>query len=529
MALQLRRDRLTMTVWVLGTALVALGSAAAVVREYGTHAEARTLLTLALANPSVLAFRGAPNGATTPSVLWFALFSWLAVVVGLMNVLFATRHNRADEERGRRELVAGAPIPRSAPLRASIALGVAFDVVLGVLTAGAFAAGGDDAAGAVAAGASFAVVGVGFLGVGLLAGELAPTSRSANAIGVGVVLASYVLRAAGDALGTPYLASLSIDVAWPSWFSPIGWGEQVLAGTADRLPLLLAGLALALVTVVAALMVDARRDLGESVLPERRGRATAGATLRGVLGLAWRMHRSALASWTVGAAVLGLATASLARAAGQIQDTNPQIAATLRQIVPGGSDQIESLLVGTILLLVALLAAAAGVQGALRLRQEESDGRVEALLAAPVGRLRVMGAAVVVGLSGSVIVMAAAGLLAGVGFAASGAAEKGARALGQAFIDIPAVLVFPAIAALAVAVLPRAAVAIAWGVFAVGIALGFFGRLLDLPQWLIRISPFDHVPTVPFSDWGPSIWLIAIDAVVAAAAVALMRRRDLVS
>jgi ABC-2 type transport system permease protein len=527
LALQLRRDRLTMTVWVLATALIALGSAAAVVQEYGAHDQAQKVLTLALANPSVLAFRGTPHGATTASVLWFSLYSWLAVVVGLMNVLFATRHNRADEEQGRRELVGATPIGRSAPPAASIVLGIAFDVVLGLLMAAAFAAGGAGAPGALAAGATFAVVGIGFLGVGLLAGELAPTSRSANAIGVTVVVASYVLRAGGDALGTPHLADLTLDVAWPSWISPIGWGEQVLAGTADRLVLLLPGIALALVTIVAALVVHARRDLGASVLPDRPGRASASPALRGVLGLDWRMHRGALLGWAVGGAVLGLATGSLARAAGQLQQSgSPQILATLRQIVPGGSDEIESLLVGTLTLLVALLAAAAGMQGALRLRQEEAEGRAELLLAGPVSRIRLLLAAVVVGVVASAVVMAAAGLLAWLSFAGSGDAEKGLHALGQALIELPAVLVFPALSALAVAVLPRAAIAISWALFAIGIVLGLFGQLLKLPDWLIRVSPFDHIPIVPFTDWGPSLWLIAVDVVVAAVAVVLVRRRD---
>ena len=218
--LQLRRDRLTMAVWILGTALLALGSVAAVAKEYGAHAEQQTVLQLALANPSVLAFRGAPNGATTGSMLWFELFSWLAVVVGLMNTFFATRHGRADEELGRRELVAAAPLTRSAPLVATLVLGVIANVILGLLLLGVFAtAKGVDGTGALAAGATFAVTGLAFLGVGLVVGELAPTSRSANSIGVTVVVAAYVLRAAGDTLGTAHLDALTLDTGWPSWIS----------------------------------------------------------------------------------------------------------------------------------------------------------------------------------------------------------------------------------------------------------------------------------------------------------------------
>ena len=527
MGLQLRRDRLTMAVWILGTTLLALASVAAVAKEYGAHAEQQTVLRLALANPSVLAFRGAPNGASTGSILWFELFTWLAVVAGLMNTFFATRHGRAYEERGRRELVAAAPITRAAPLAATLVLGVVADLVLGLLLAGAFATGGVGAAGALTAGATFAVTGIAFLGVGLLVGELAPTGRAANSIGAAVVIASYVLRAGGDSLGTPHLSTLTIEPAWLSWVSPIGWGEQVLALTANRTALLLPGLALAVVTVAAAFAVHARRDLGASILPERPGRATASPALRGTFGLTWRLHRAALVGWAVGGAVLGIATGSLAHAAGDLATSgSPQIVQTLKLIVPGGRGELVSLFIGVLMLLVGLLAASAGVQGALRLRQEEAEGRAELLRAGPVGRGRLLLDAWIVGALATVVVMVAAGVLGWLSLIGTDA-DDATHALGQALVELPAALVFPGIAALAVALVPRGAVAIAWALFAVAIVLGLFGQLLKLPERVIQASPFDHVPSVPFQDGGPTVVLLVVDVVLAVAAVVLIRRRDL--
>jgi ABC-2 type transport system permease protein len=526
MALQLRRDRLIMTVWILGIAITALGSIAAIVHEYGTRSEQQTVLSLALANPSVLAFRGTPHGLGIGSMLWFELFSWLAVVVGLMNVFFATRHGRADEERGRRELVGATPIGRAVPLASTLVLGVVANVVLGLLLAGAFAtAKGVDGAGALAAGATFAVTGLAFLGVSLLVGEVAPTSRSANSIGVTIVVAAYVLRAAGDSVGVAHLRTLTLDTGWPSWISPIGWSEQVLPMSANQLALLLPGIALALLTATLAFAVHARRDLGASLLPERVGRATG--SMRGVFGLAARLHRPALVGWAVGGAVMGIATGSLARAVGDLSTTGtPQILETLKLIVPGGRGQVLELFVGTLMLLVALLATAAGIQGALRLRQDEAEGRAELLLAAPVSRPRLMLASVATALVASIVVMLAAGVAAWLSLLAE-AGEAGIHAFGQALAELPAVLAFPGIAAVAVAVLPRAAVAVAWAAFAVGVMLGLFGQLLQLPKDLIRISPFDHIPSVPFDDWRPTVVLLAVDVALAAAAVALIRRRDL--
>jgi ABC-2 type transport system permease protein len=123
--------------------------------------------------------------------------------------------------------------------------------------------------------------------------------------------------------------------------------------------------------------------------------------------------------------------------------------------------------------------------------------------------------------------MVAAGFFAWLSFLAYGDGDPAARAFGQALVELPAALAFTGVAAAAVALLPRAAIAISWAAYAIGIAIGLFGALLKLPKALIRISPFDHVPAVPFDDWGPTLILVAVDVVLVAGAVLLVRRRDL--
>ncbi len=59
-----------------------------------------------------------------------------------------------------------------------------------------------------------------------------------------------------------------------------------------------------------------------------------------------------------------------------------------------------------------------------------------------------------------------------------------------------------------------------------------FGILLDLPQWLLNLSPFQHVPAllpaVPMS-WLPIVALTAVAAALIAAGLAALDRRDLAS
>jgi len=76
--------------------------------------------------------------------------------------------------------------------------------------------------------------------------------------------------------------------------------------------------------------------------------------------------------------------------------------------------------------------------------------------------------------------------------------------------------------------LPRAAAG-GWGVLGACALLTLFGPLLGLPDWVLDLSPFQHVPQLPAAEFaaGPLLVLCAVAAVLTAAGMAAFRRRDL--
>ena len=524
--LQARRDRVTSSIWIAGIVLIGLVSAKAVATEYGGPVSRSGVLRVALATPSLLALRGAPNGGSLGSATWFQVCAFLGVGVGLFNTFLATRHGRGDEEHGRRELLGALPLGRTAPLAATLVLGVAGNLVLGLLAAGAFALGGLPGRGALVAGAALAATGLAFLGVALLVGELAPTSRSANGTAATLVLVAYALRGAGDALGKPDLGRLTLTSAWPSWLSPIGWAEQTFAFTRDDPAPLLLSLALFAVTAAVAFALRARRDLGWSVVPERPGRGTASRALGGPLGLAWRLQWPAATGWAVGSALLGALIGSLAVAVKDLLREDPQVQPLIASMANRGGG-ITDVFVAAVLTLIVMLAAAAGIQAALRLHEDETGGRAEGLLAAPLARARWLLATVVVGWACAGVVLVATALTTWGGLAAAGEQDAALHALGQALAGLPAAFAFPGLTALLVAVLPRAAVVGVWTLYGVAVGIGVFGGLLDLPDAVRYASPFADVPTVPITDWTGFLVLLAVDLLLPALAIAAYRRRDL--
>jgi ABC-2 type transport system permease protein len=528
LAFQIRRDRLVLPIWILGTALMAYASAAGVQVEFPTDADRETVVKLAVATPSLLALRGIPDGTGLGSYIYFQVFTYLGVLAGLMSTFLVVRHTRADEERGRAELVAATPVARTSPLVASVLLGVLANAVLGLAVGLAFTGGGLTLAPSLVAGLATASVGLVFVGITAVIAQLAPASRSANGVAGALVGVAFGLRAVGDALGAPTADGLSVVSAWPSWLSPIGWGQQVFPFTrADAAPLLIS-LAVGALGVAAALVIRARRDLGSSLVSERPGRARGRATLRSSLGLAWREQWPSLSGWAVGGAVIGSLAGALGPRIAEVQDLAPELQSLLQAFVPGGRGELIDLLVAAIVGIGGVLAAGAGVQAIIRARSEEADGRAELVLAGPVGRVRWLLDWVLVAVVSVVVVSLAIGVVGGLSF---GDADRFASTVLAGIAQIPAGLAYVGVTALIFVVIPRLTIALGWGLLGLGLLLGQFGGLMQLPTWVRDVSPFSHTPAVPGADvdWSGAVGLAVVAVVAVALAAVLARRRQLTS
>ncbi|WP_022889405.1 ABC transporter permease [Agromyces italicus] len=526
---RLRRDRLQLALWLVGTALLAYSSVAAVADTYGSESERSEILQLATASRTILVFRGTPNGPELGAFLFFQIFAWLALMGGLMSTFLVTRHTRAEEEQGRAELIAATPAGRVAPTVATLVLGVLANLALGALVALAFIVGGLEAAGSWVAGAAIAASGIAFVAIGLLAAQLFRTSRGANGAGVAAVVGAYLLRGIGDASGTPSSDLLHVTPAWPSLLSPIGWGQATGAYVENDVAPLMLALGFTAVLVGVVFWLQSVRDQGASLLPGRNGRAAAGPALSNSFGLAWRLNVSTLIAWAVGGAVAGLTASSLSELVAQLGGEAPEIADTLQAALGGGAT-LEQAFIATFFGIIGVLAACSAVQVGIRARQEEAHGTAEQVLATAVPRTRWLLEYWFVGVIVIVVVLAAAWLAGLAGAATSDGADELVPLISQAALaQLPVSLVFLGLVLLAFVWMPRLTIVLGWVLVGGAAILGTFGPLLGAPDWLTDLSPFTHspVPTGDDVDWAGGFWMLAIGLVAAALAVASMRRREL--
>jgi ABC-2 type transport system permease protein len=233
----------------------------------------------------------------------------------------------------------------------------------------------------------------------------------------------------------------------------------------------------------------------------------------------------------VGSAVAGLSFGLIAQDMVQFAEQDPETAEVLRSLGGGGS--ITDIFLAAVLTWIGMLAAGYAIQAVLRLRAEEAELRAEQVLATATSRVAWAGSHLVVAAVGSAVVLAAAGLLAGLahGLRAGDLGGELPRLLGAALVQLPAVWVMAAIGALLFGLLPRLVVGATWAVLAVVLFVTMFGEPLRLDRWLLDLSPFAHLPRLPAAAFTatPLAWLLATAAVLAAAGLAAFRRRDLVS
>jgi ABC-2 type transport system permease protein len=508
-----RLDRIRLPFWILG--IIALPLSA-----YGTYdflfptaqQQANANLTVG-ANPALLFLFGPSDLSTAGGFTSFRSVVFGGLFVALMAILTVVRHTRAEEDAGRAELVASARVGRYTFLISAFALAATTSLAVGALTGLGLVALGADATGAAFLGASFVFTGFVFAGVAAISVQLGAFARTATSIALAVLGTSYLIRAWGDS---------STSLSWISWTSPLGWTVKVQPfSNNDALPLVLmfAGSGVA---VVVAMLLRSRRDLGMGVLPPRDGHANAPRYLRSGFGLATRLQSPGFISWGIGLMIAGVVVGSIS---GSLSDVLGN--SGFGDAFAGDAD-FASAFLSTLISVLGILAASYGIQATLRARTEETDDRVEPLLATPLSRVRWLGGHLLFGFAGSALVVLTAGVALGLTAQASGTNTPFTDIVAAAATQTAASWVLVGLATALVGAAPRMSF-LALPAVAVSLVLTIFGPLLNVGDVVLAVSPFYHLPDLPGGSFkvGPVVALLAIAAGLAIAGLIGIRQRDI--
>ncbi|MEV1080492.1 ABC transporter permease [Streptomyces sp. NPDC050211] len=506
----LRRDRVTVPVWVAVTALMVVSMPNSLKTVYSTPAERADIAQQMLTNNSLRAMYGPLFDDSLGGLTAWRIGVYAAVLAGIMSLIIVVRHTRDEEESGRQELVSSAMVGRRAPLTAALLTALVANGVVALLVAGGLA--GQGGSGALAFGLGIAGVGMVFATMAAIVAQLTESGRLAKGLTGGLIGAAFVLRAAGDSATTDGSSALT-------WISPIGWLENLRAFAGERWWVLLLFAAATVIQGAVAYELAGRRDVGSGFVPTRPGPAegrlgTAGA-------LAWRLQRGSVLGWGLGFLAGGAAFGGVTKGAADLVGDNDNTREIIERM--GGQSGITDAFLATMVGMFGLVAALYIVSSVLRLHGEETSQRAEPVLAGAVGRLRWAAGHLVVAFGGTVLLMLLAGLGLGLGYGA----EFG-PILGACLVQVPAVWALGGLAVLLYGLSPQVAPA-AWGAAGVVLFLGWIGPALDLPQTVLDISPFGHLPKLPGGEmaWGPVGVLAGVAGMLVAGGLTGLRRRDM--
>jgi polyether ionophore transport system permease protein len=511
----LRRDRVRMAVWVASLAGLVVMTAGSVKGLYPTQQDLNDAARTAEDSAAAIAFNGPPYALDTlGGQIVFQVGSFGFAMVGLMALLMLGRNTRGEEEAQRTELGRAASVGRYAPTAAALVSVTAMSLAVGVVVALGLLAYGLPAGGSVLFGASFAAFGIFFAAVTAVTAQVTENTRVAYGL-AGVVLgASYLVRAVGD-MGDGAL----------SWLSPMGIVQYAKPFAGDRWWPLLIVLVLAVGLVGVAAALATRRDLGAGLVPPRPGPPVAGRWLSGPLGLAVRLQRGTVLAWSAGLFLGGVAYGSIGN---DVEEFVADTDSGQELIARFGGDLVDSYL-ATALLVLALVASGFAISSVHRLRSEETAGRAEPLLATRQSRWRWTASHLAVAFGGSLVVIAAGGLGTGLSYGiAVGDAGEIPRLLAASLAYAPATGVLAGGAMALFGLVPRAVLAV-WGALALFLVAGMLGSVLNLPGWVLDLSPFEQVPHVPAADFHivPLAVITALAAGLTAVGLVGFRERDL--
>ncbi len=513
----LRLVRNASIAWVAGLTAISAGVAVTVEDRIGTEAEREALAAME-GIPAFQALQGRLVEIATVEGFTLARWGMFSILAAIWAMLAGVKLLRGDEESGHVEPLRAGVLTSRGLLTSALAALFTVYAIFAVAIGTTHSAVGMDPATSWALGGAAALLAASFATAGAVASQLAATRRRAAGL-VGGFL--------GVALAVRILAAATATPEWVWWATPFGWMGYLHEIDDARIGVFVAFVAL-LVVLVGAAVASARRDLHAGLLVRAEPAVARARPVGSQAGLALRLTAGSARTWVViiGAlvAALGLLARDFVEAVAEMQT----MVELVRELFGLVLDTPEGM-VGATFFFVAVLLAVAAVGQAAAIREEEATWRIEHVLVRPVGRTRWLVTRVVVSAAALVAIAVVGGVVAWAATTISGAPVTVGDGVLAGINVVPAAWLALGVGVAILGLVPRLTAPLTYGLVVVAFLLDFVGPFLDLPEWLLDLSPFRHIAAVPGVEMnvGAALIMLAVGVVGATVGVLAFRWRDL--
>jgi ABC-2 type transport system permease protein len=514
----LRVMRNSAIAWIAALTGISIGVVVTFEDRIGTEAERQAMAAME-GIPAFEALAGRLVQVATPEGFVLSRWGMFGILVAVWGMLSAVRLLRGAEEAGHTEpLRAGAITPRgllSSALAALFTIYAIFAVTIGLT----HTAVDMDPATAWVLGGAVGLLCATFAATGAVASQLAATRRRAVGL-VGGFL--------GLTLGVRLLAAATATPEWVWWATPFGWMGFLHEVDAAARPAVFAAFSALVVVLVAVAFSLVRRDLHGGLVGGAEETVARARPVRSQSALALRLTAGPATAWGV---IIGLLSAAFGLLARDFVEAMEELA-TMVEVVNATFGMVldtpEGMLAATFFFVAALIAVAAARQAA-NIREEEASWRIEHLLVRPVSRTRWLVTRVLMSGAAMVTIAVTAGVVGWVATGISGAPVAFGDAVLAGLNVVPVSWLALGVGVAVFGLAPRLTAPLTYGVVMAAFLLDFVGPFLDLPEWVLNLTPFRHIAAVPAvgMNVGAALVMIAIGLAGAVVGVSTFRRRDL--
>ncbi|MCL1823095.1 MAG: hypothetical protein FWG44_02730 [Oscillospiraceae bacterium] len=537
----LRRERIISTVWILIIVLFSMVLAPGINTMF-PDIETRNNFAATLENPIMIAMMGPVYGVgdyTAGAMYSGMMLLWIMMTAGIMNIFLVVRHTRADEEKGRAEVVRSLPTGRLANLNAAIISAVIINAVMAVLLGLGLAATGVesmDLGGSMLYGVLTGLAGLVFAAVAALFSQLSSYKGGATGLSFLTLGVFYMVRAAGD-------AQMPINNAL-SCISPLGLAQRSEVYVQNYIYPVFILIAIIAVIIIIAFKLNSIRDIDQGFIPAKPGRKEAKKSLLSSFGLSVRLLKTSIIVWFIVMFALGASYGSILGEIDEFVGDSPEYLTVIgipEEIVEKMTDadkkEIISKYFGVFITsMMTLVGLIPVIIAAMKPRNEEKDNRAEHILARGISRTKYLFGYVLIAYISSIIMQCATA----VGLYLSASSVAGEAGIPESFMlgsllksylsYLPAMWVILGFTILVIGLLPKASGMI-WGYYGFVCFMSFIGGFPDLlPAWVAKISPMSYIAKVPLDDinFTNLALLTGLAAVLTALGFFHYRKRDLV-
>ena len=501
----LRKDRTRIAVWIFAIVMFTTMIGAMLPELYPTGTE-RQMMAETMKNPAVTFMLGPGYGLdnyTEGAMMAHYMLAFTAVALGIMSILLTTRHTREDEEYGRIEIIRSLPAGPLSPLSATILILVVTNVIIFLAVAfGLYFLGYEsmDLGGSLLFGASLGAVGIFFAALTGLFAQITANTRSTTGYSFGFLIIAYIIRGIGD-----------VENETLSLISPLGLILRTQVYVNNYWWPIFVTLGVSAVLFGLALYLNSIRDLGSGFISIKPGKSKGSVFLSSPLGLSLRLQQAPIIAWIIGMFVLGASYGSLA---GDLEGF-VESSELIRQMLPNMKDfNLTENYTAMLMTVLSMMGTIPVLMHILKLRSEEKRGRTEHLFSGSVSRSSVIGSYTFVAIMYAIIIQ----LMSILGFwsAAHYSMEEPIpldNLIKAGFVYLPAIWVMAGLAVLLTGFFPDLT-GLIWPYLGFSFFVVYLGDLIELPDWMAKLTPFGHIPQVPIEEISfPVLAILALLAV----------------